>query len=402
MKKLLLCISVLITISVALSGQCSTTSLSQSYPNAFKFASVSESGRGPDSAFDFGTSAATTRWRSNGQGGYQFIGLEFPDAINLCEVIMTFGANEYPTYFSIRASNDWSNWTPLATISDNGSNSITIDTISNTGAFKIFQLDLYSASGSSGYGLYNFILHAKAVNTPPLVSITSPINNMQFMIGNDITINATASDPDVNGFIKKVQFYHADTLIGTDSTAPYSIVWSGAPVGNYGLKAKATDNLNGTTLSSAINISVTNAPAFLRNWILTGNNLSNTNSGYVSIGGTITHLPSDTTALKLAVKGTIFAKKLTVTEALWSDYVFDRDYKLRSLSEVENFILKNKHLPEVPSTAEVNANGINVGENQAVLLKKIEELTLYVIKLNKEVTMLKKQIKRKAAVEKRS
>jgi hypothetical protein len=63
----------------------------------------------------------------------------------------------------------------------------------------------------------------------------------------------------------------------------------------------------------------------------------------------------------------------------WSDYVFNDDYKLRSLSSLESFIKQNKHLPEVPSAKEVEEKGISVGDNQALLLKKIEELTLYVI-----------------------
>jgi hypothetical protein len=100
------------------------------------------------------------------------------------------------------------------------------------------------------------------------------------------------------------------------------------------------------------------------------------NGGNVGIG---TISPSE----KLSVNGNISAKKLIVTQTGWSDYVFDKDYKLRSLSSLESFIKQNKHLPEVPSAKEVEEKGINVGDNQALLLKKIEELTLYVIELKK-------------------
>ena len=84
---------------------------------------------------------------------------------------------------------------------------------------------------------------------------------------------------------------------------------------------------------------------------------------------------------KLSVNGNIKAKKLIVTQSDWSDYVFDNNYKLRSLSSLEKFIKEHHHLPEIPSTKEIEKKGINVSENQSLLLKKIEELSLYVIEL---------------------
>lgn len=94
---------------------------------------------------------------------------------------------------------------------------------------------------------------------------------------------------------------------------------------------------------------------------------------------------------KLAVNGVVGARKLKVTQETWADYVFDKDYKLPTLEEVERFIKKNKHLPGVPSSADIIANGLDVGGNQEVLLKKIEELTLYLLLVNKELNELKKQ-----------
>lgn len=74
-----------------------------------------------------------------------------------------------------------------------------------------------------------------------------------------------------------------------------------------------------------------------------------------------------------------------------SDYVFEEDYKLRTLEEVEQFVKTNKHLPEVPSAAEFKENGYSVGEMDDVLLRKVEELTLYMIELKKENEALKVQ-----------
>lgn len=95
---------------------------------------------------------------------------------------------------------------------------------------------------------------------------------------------------------------------------------------------------------------------------------------------------------KLSVNGNIKAKKIIVSQLGWSDYVFNETYKLRSLSSLESFIKENKHLPEVPSAKEVEENGISVGDNQALLLKKIEELTLYIIKLKNSEDQLIRRV----------
>lgn len=95
---------------------------------------------------------------------------------------------------------------------------------------------------------------------------------------------------------------------------------------------------------------------------------------------------------KLAVNGDIHAKKLVVDNNTWPDYVFSEDYPLKSLQSVELFIKKNKHLPDLPSAKEVEERGISVGDNQAVLLKKIEELTLYMIEMKKENDLLRQEI----------
>jgi predicted DNA-binding protein (UPF0251 family) len=91
---------------------------------------------------------------------------------------------------------------------------------------------------------------------------------------------------------------------------------------------------------------------------------------------------------KLLVNGTIKAKEVKVTLSGWSDYVFDDEYRLKSLQEVEKYIQDNKHLPDVPSALEVEKEGVNIGEMEAILLKKIEELTLYMIELKKENQIL--------------
>lgn len=94
---------------------------------------------------------------------------------------------------------------------------------------------------------------------------------------------------------------------------------------------------------------------------------------------------------ELIVNGKIKAKEVVV-ETGWADYVFENGYNLKSLIEVESFIKVNKHLPEIPSAKEVEANGVDLGEINMLLLKKVEELTLYIINQQKEIDALKKLV----------
>lgn len=114
-------------------------------------------------------------------------------------------------------------------------------------------------------------------------------------------------------------------------------------------------------------------------------------NGNVGIGS-ITH--NNPNNYLLAVNGKIGAKEIIVenTSSTWPDYVFEKDYPLISLEEVEHFVQSNKHLPEVPSAIEVKEAGINIGDMNAVLLKKIEELTLYLIEQNKKINLLQEEI----------
>lgn len=97
---------------------------------------------------------------------------------------------------------------------------------------------------------------------------------------------------------------------------------------------------------------------------------------------------STTGSHKLAVEGSIGAREVIIESDTWSDFVFDNGYSLRNLEDIEAFIKKNHHLPEIPSEAEVLENGINVGMMDVKLLQKIEELTLYLIEQNKRIKAL--------------
>jgi hypothetical protein len=116
----------------------------------------------------------------------------------------------------------------------------------------------------------------------------------------------------------------------------------------------------------------------------------------ITVGTSAVAIPSGST-YKMAVGGGIITEKVRIATngtTAWADYVFEPNYKLRSLSEVAQYIKINKHLPDVPSIAEVQASGIDLAQTQVMLLQKVEELTLYVIEQQREIERLKKSSKR--------
>jgi hypothetical protein len=133
---------------------------------------------------------------------------------------------------------------------------------------------------------------------------------------------------------------------------------------------------------------LTIAPDSSTNFAWGKNFTINKNNGQVGIGVT----PADNSTNKLevagnaAIKGTLTTNAITVTATIspWPDFVFNRSYKPRPLSETESYIKKNGHLPGMPTQKDIAKNGINVGEMQAKMLKTIEEMTLQMIALKKE------------------
>lgn len=112
------------------------------------------------------------------------------------------------------------------------------------------------------------------------------------------------------------------------------------------------------------------------------------------VGINTLYIPSD---FVLAVNGNMIANSLTIKlSSSWPDYVFNPSYKLLSIGEIKTYVDKHHHLPEVPSEKEVLEKGLNVGEMNAILLKKIEELTLLLIKQEERVDAQDQRISKQA------
>jgi len=182
---------------------------------------------------------------------------------------------------------------------------------------------------------------------------------------------------------KSIVIWNKDGLnVGVDASTNYS-------TSSHYLKPSPTEP---RTLRFDCNSSSTTG-----GWEFYNSSLSRTvlfikqSTGFVGIGTT------DPKAM-LAVNGDIYAKKVRVTPDDWPDFVFEPSYKLPSLQELESFIAEHKHLPEIPSAKEVSQQGLDIGQNQAKLLQKIEEMTLHLIAQDKQLMEQKQRMKAQDSV----
>lgn len=209
----------------------------------------------------------------------------------------------------------------------------------------------------------------------------------------DTTVNLSWVASTDNVGIAGYRIYMNNVLADTSLNTQVSITGL-TPGSSYTFFVAAFDtsgNLSDTSSHITITTPVTNQ---LVNYTSSNANLSSVDwqaaNFYASENVGIGTFP--TSPYRLAVNGNIRAKEITV-ETGWSDFVFEPDYKLATLEEVEAFILKNGHLKDIPSNAEVMEHGIALAKMNKLLLMKIEEITLYLIQSNKRIIELEEQIK---------
>lgn len=188
----------------------------------------------------------------------------------------------------------------------------------------------------------------------------------------------------------KVSF--AEVNLTTEATG---ITWYSPAPTQYGIHRTAGDwvtpDYQQLRLGFATGIIIDPGNGYGKSYLDVKGNGIRVTEGAVGIGLT------DVKGYKLAVGGAAVAEKIVVKQqANWPDFVFDSAYRLTPLNQVEAYIKENKHLPDVPSAAAVDQEGINIGDNQAALLKKIEELTLYIIQQHKEIQELKTKVEKLA------
>ena len=347
----------------------------------------------------------STAWFAPGETNYIYVDLG--QSYTICKIKINWFNDGRGKDYVAQVSTDATNWTDIFTRTNNNA---LVDSFNVNGTGRYVRINI-TAKVNTWAGLEFaelMIYNSLEGNIKPSVSLTAPANNSSYYSGTNITLTAAANDTD--GSITKVEFYQGSEKIGEALTAPYTMVWSNVQAGSYSLTAKAFDNTNADSLSLPVNIIVNPTTR----WSLQGNAgtspdtsflgttdnkrlVFKTNSveqmtilpdGFVGIGTST----KPNAEAKLGVNGAIYATKLKVTQTGWADYVFNKDYKLPTLREVEEYIKTHKHLPGVPTTAEVEKNGTDVAEIQAMLLKKIEELTLYIIDQNNKLKVQQKQI----------
>ena len=247
------------------------------------------------------------------------------------------------------------------TISISGGNTITLPTLTDTDQ-QTLALN----------GNVLSILNGNSVTLPTFTntdsqSLTLNGNTLSISGGNSITIPTPtfAVIPGTN-----------TTISGNGSTtSPFQInAIDTSLYANDGAINQATTTNN----NRKVNLNNRNL------WFDTTNSTSN---GKLYIGST-PNFPSTSGNYKLFVEGGIMTEKVKVAlrnTSNWADYVFEKDYKLLPLNEVEKFVKINKHLPGVQSAKELAENGIDVAEMQSKQMEKIEELTLYIIEQNKKL-----------------
>lgn len=189
-------------------------------------------------------------------------------------------------------------------------------------------------------------------------------NNTRLSISNTGNIGIGTIAP-----TQKLQV-EGSVLLKSDSYVNYAIERGNGAKSTFGI----TSNTHDGFLSSSGNLK-----------FLTNNDGSTyTTSMFLTSNGNIGIGTINPGSYKLAVKGKIRAEEIKV-ETGWADYVFEENYDLPTLEEVEQHIKEKGHLINIPSAQEVEENGIQLGEMNKLLLEKIEELTLYTIALEKKV-----------------
>lgn len=240
----------------------------------------------------------------------------------------------------------WSNSTTLSASSlifDNGS-AVGINTASPTSTFTVNGNGYFGDGGSLGVRIGFDMLNAEAGITDENRVIAGRWNNL-YVFGS--IGNGTNSGIIVNA---------ANDNVGICTITPGSKLQISGGVA-IGYTASTSAPTNGLLVDGIVGIGTTTPDA----------------------------------AYKLSVNGKIRAKEVVV-ETGWSDFVFDANYILKPLSEVEQYIKSFKHLPDVPSAEEIQQNGVSLGQSDAILLQKIEELTLYVIEQNKMLAAQQQKI----------
>ncbi len=380
--------------------------------------------------------SASTIWLPS-YSGNNWAEIDLGTSKTVCRVLIKWGRYNAASSFKIQMASSSGNnatWTDIATVTNNNPtvgnqtgdyytqyvyNDLNITGSSRTGRYIRLKTD--TIPGANWWVSEMEVYESAGTNSVPSVSLNNPNAPVTIAVNTPLLLSANATD--VDGTISEVSFLNGSTVLGiaAQTSSPYTFTWIPTSTGTYNIKAKAVDNVGGIGESLVYTVTVTAASTgwgMLGNAVTTTNNISDgflgttnaqplivktnnleryrlTSDGKLLIGSTqlASGAPANTL---LTVNGYIMAKGLKVTQLSqnWPDFVFERGYDLMPLPTLAEFIKKNKHLPGVPSAREIEREGLSVAENQAILLRKIEELTLYILQQQEQIDQLKKEIRK--------
>ncbi|MEX0274647.1 MAG: hypothetical protein AB3N16_09740 [Flavobacteriaceae bacterium] len=223
-------------------------------------------------------------------------------------------------------------------------------------------------------------------NTTDTTAPSAPSNLQASVSGDTVSLSWGASTDD-SGMVDGYQVFHNGTQITTQLVTGTQYQVTGLADGSHAFTVRAYDaanNESGASNTATADID-TSGGGTGGHWTKESDNRLHYTAGNVGIG---TSTPRD---YKLAVNGDIRAKRVKVETTNWPDYVFTKAHHLPTLEEVRQHIAEKGHLPNIPPATEVEANGLDLGEMDRLLLEKIEELTLYILELEAKVQKLQKK-----------
>lgn len=281
-------------------------------------------------------------------------------------------------FIAIPIKAQWIDISNNLTTTDN----VGIGTTNPTGRFQIVddQLDIFSSQGLSN----GWTKDGLTISANPDINYSSVrINSKHSSVTDRGVLNVTRS-------ANSLFYVRTDGNIGIGTTNPIGRfqlvdnqlnIYTSSGLSNGWTKDGLTISANPDVNYSSVRINSDHSSVANRG-VLNVTRSSNS-LFYVRTDGNIGVGTTNPTS-KLVVNGKIHSNEVKVDLNIWPDFVFTDDYQLHTLEEIEKYILQHKHLPGIPTANEVAESGVNLGELNANLLQKIEELTLYIIELNKE------------------
>jgi trimeric autotransporter adhesin len=303
----------------------------------------------------------------------------------------------------------------VLSVDDNGNVILVRDSVGIAGTV-ITAPSSWTVSGDNISNANTGTVSINALTLPKLSSNNTPTVTTQKVLsvdanGNVILVNTPTT---TGGTTPTAELWKANTagVISNNNTQgvvitantegssglQFAKLKSSSTAGNrYGKVLSVDDNGNVILVNDGVTTGGSNTGA---GWAITDGRLQNSNNGKVVIGTGINSFPGD---FQLYVRGGILTERVRVAVAnsdRWADYVFENGYQLMSLHNVEKHINYYHHLPNVPSAEQMVKSGMDVMETSAKLLEKIEELTLYMIKANKQIETLEAKVNNLEKVQK--